>query len=177
MYAPIIAGTHQGNCGQYGAGITRFSGFTPAVEPDTVVDTKPYSCHKELELRPSTAAPRFQPPQQVTSQQRCNAFPCPLLTCIFSCVCTRACVTRKPENLNAKTSTCKTHFLASKLTIAPVLCAIVSYWGGKCAKRMFAHRLVRNWELVLQSGARQSQIFYFIFPPHFFLWAAQMGSP
>ena len=46
-------GGYQGNCGFYGAGITRFSGYTPYVEPEESVDTKPYSCHKEL--RPTTS--------------------------------------------------------------------------------------------------------------------------
>ena len=68
-------GMYQGNCGQYGAGITKFSGFAPYVEPEYVVDTKPYTCHKELqrlegkatghELRPSTS-PINQPWQQET---------------------------------------------------------------------------------------------------------------
>ncbi len=57
---------YQGNCGQYGAGITKFSGFAPYVEPEYVVDTKPYTCHKELELRPSTSSPVNQPWQKST---------------------------------------------------------------------------------------------------------------
>lgn len=48
-------GGYQGNCGAYGAGMTRFSGYTPYVEPEESVDIKPYSCHKELGLRPSTS--------------------------------------------------------------------------------------------------------------------------
>ena len=49
-------GGYQGNCGFYGAGITRFSGHTPYVEPEDSVNIKPYSCHKELGLRPSTSS-------------------------------------------------------------------------------------------------------------------------
>ena len=47
-------GAYQGCCGEYGGGMTRYSGFTPAADPGEVIDTKPYSCHKEL-LRLSTA--------------------------------------------------------------------------------------------------------------------------
>ena len=49
-------GAYQGNCGVYPGGMTKFTGFAPYVLPEEVVDTKPYSCHKELGLaRPSTA--------------------------------------------------------------------------------------------------------------------------
>lgn len=47
-------GANQGCCGEYGGGITRYSGFIAAVDPGEDIDTKPYSCHKEL-LRMSTA--------------------------------------------------------------------------------------------------------------------------
>jgi hypothetical protein len=68
-------GAYQGCCGEYGGGITRYSGFTPAADPGEVIDTKPYSCHKEL-LRLSTA------PASTTGSgrplRRFHRFPCTL---------------------------------------------------------------------------------------------------
>ena len=50
-------GGYQGNCGSYGSGMTKFSGFVPYIEPEEAVDIKPYSCHKELkQTRPSTSS-------------------------------------------------------------------------------------------------------------------------
>jgi len=49
-------GGYQGNCGSYGSGMTKFSGFVPYIEEEAV-DIKPYSCHKELkQTRPSTSS-------------------------------------------------------------------------------------------------------------------------
>ena len=60
-------GGYQGNCGSYGSGMTKFSGFVPYIEPEEAVDIKPYSCHKELkQTRPSTTSPmgRLQTPSR-----------------------------------------------------------------------------------------------------------------
>lgn len=46
-------GAYQGCCGHYHGGITKYSGFTPAMDAGEAIDTKPYSCHKEL--RPTTS--------------------------------------------------------------------------------------------------------------------------